>query len=118
MAEATTASADPSTTPPGNRSWPKVLGLLILGLLLLAGGLLLRHQRRTADRLRLAVEELDRTDPGWRLEEIEAARREVPDAENGALIVGAMPRLLPKNWPSATTEDFFRVPPAERLSAA
>jgi hypothetical protein len=118
MTEAATASPDPSTTPPGKRSWPKALGLVVLGVLVLVCGLMLHHQRRTTDRLRLAVEELDRKDPGWRLEEIEAARRDVPDEENGALIVEAMPRLLPKDWPSSTTEDIFRVPPAKRLSAA
>jgi hypothetical protein len=48
--------------------------------------------------LRQLMAELDRTDPGWRLEEIEAARATLPDAENGALQVQLASGLLPTGW--------------------
>ena len=37
-----------------------------------------------ATRLKEALAEMDRTDPGWRLQDVEAARAVVPDAENSA----------------------------------
>lgn len=42
--------------------------------------------------------ELDRNDPGWRLEELEAARPEIPDDKNSARCVAAAIERLPKNW--------------------
>jgi hypothetical protein len=48
--------------------------------------------------LQRAVAEADRLDPGWRLEELEAARETVADEENSALMVLAASRLLPNNW--------------------
>ncbi len=117
MAESSTTSPDSPTTPPSGRSGLKVFGLIILGLVLLVIGFLLVRQRRAADALRLALEELDRKDPGWRLEEIEAARREVPDAENGGLIAREVSRRTPKGLPPPSTDVFFKVPPPEMYSA-
>jgi hypothetical protein len=45
-----------------------------------------------------AVGELNRTDPGWQLEHLEARRRVVPPARNSALKIEAARRLLPANW--------------------
>jgi hypothetical protein len=45
-----------------------------------------------------AIEEADRLDPGWRLQELEAARAQIPDAENGALQVLKAKALLPAGW--------------------
>src|ERR1043166_7953341 len=45
-----------------------------------------------------AIAEADRLDPGWRFEEMEAARAVVPDADNGALVVLAAHRLIPPKW--------------------
>jgi hypothetical protein len=117
MAEAAT-SADSPSPPAAGRGRLKPLSLIGLGLLVLVAGFLLYRHRQTADRLRLALDELDRKDPGWRLEEVEAARTAVPDAENGGLIVREIPRLLPKGWPPASTDEFFQVPPPEMYSAA
>lgn len=38
----------------------------------------------TADDLPAVVAEIDRVDPGWRLEELEAKRMPIPDQQNGA----------------------------------
>jgi hypothetical protein len=45
--------------------------------------------------LRAAVDEADGTDPGWRLEELEARRTPVADADNAGLVVAAAHRLMP-----------------------
>jgi hypothetical protein len=57
--------------------------------------LLLNARKRTEE----IIARLDRDDPGWRLDEIEAARKVVPDAENSAIPLMAAARLLPSNWP-------------------
>jgi len=50
-------------------------------------------QRRLAD----AIEEADRLDPGWRLEELEARRKRIPDDRNAALQVSKVHAALPPN---------------------
>jgi hypothetical protein len=52
------------------------------------------------------IAELDRTDPRWRLEDIEADRQPVPTEKNSADTVIAAHRLLPKNWDSKIAGDF------------
>jgi hypothetical protein len=46
--------------------------------------------------LRSAVNEIDSTDPGWRMADLEAGRAEVPDDQNGALCVLAVNERLPR----------------------
>jgi hypothetical protein len=41
---------------------------------------------------------LDRADPGWRLDELEASRKVIPEEKNAALAVGAIRRLMPQQW--------------------
>jgi hypothetical protein len=55
---------------------------------------------RASWEVQAAVAELDRTDPGWTFEEMQARRRNVPDEKNGALRVLAAAALLPNNWPA------------------
>jgi hypothetical protein len=43
-----------------------------------------------------AIADADRLDPGWRFEDIEAARPKVPDGENSALLVAAAHATIPK----------------------
>ncbi len=54
--------------------------------------------------LRDALAETDRQSPGWQLDELEAARKRTPDAENGALRVIGAAHLLPPSWHSAGNE--------------
>jgi hypothetical protein len=69
-------------------------------------------------RLREVEARLDHDDPGWRLDEIEAARAKIPDAENSARVVVAAADLLPENWPPAEfVSDWAEIPANERLSA-
>lgn len=48
--------------------------------------------------LAAARAEIDRADPDWRWDDLQAARRPVPDAENSALRVVEAHRRLPKPW--------------------
>jgi hypothetical protein len=50
---------------------------------------------------------LDHDDPGWRLDEIEAARPRVLPAENSAPVVIATHDLMADNWPSADFASAF-----------
>lgn len=54
--------------------------------------------------LRTTIEETDRLDPGWRLNDLQAKRTVVPDAENSALYVLAACERLPKDWPGQKPE--------------
>src|SRR6266849_718197 len=72
--------------------------------------------------LRQAIAEADRLDPGWRLEDLEAARAEVSDEENAALQVLAAKKLLPAGWfpppPGGTSleRELDELPPSIRLN--
>jgi tRNA A-37 threonylcarbamoyl transferase component Bud32 len=86
------------------------VALLLLGLLALA----LRSYRARepeGDELLPAVAELNRLDPGWRLESIEAQRdsrrKALPPEQNAALRVEAARHLLPAGWPGP---DIDRLP--------
>jgi hypothetical protein len=92
---------------PRRRWWWRWSLRVFLALLLAVTILFLyyAHRRREAlVALRAAVAELDRTEPGWRLHELEAARAIIPNDENSALIVNNAFGLLPENWQSP---DFF-----------
>ncbi len=53
---------------------------------------------KAEERVKAAIAEADRLDPGWRFEELVARRAQerIPDAENGALHVMATAKLLPR----------------------
>jgi hypothetical protein len=56
-----------------------------------------------ADReIERALAELDQTDPGWRLHDLDAARTTVPDSENSARQGMTAHALLPLPWPPPT----------------
>src|SRR2546423_1146117 len=74
-----------------------VWGAVGLFLLVLVGWPLYMYQARER-ALREAVAEADRLDPGWRFEDLEAAREPVPEAENGALQLLAAHQLMPAKW--------------------
>lgn len=73
----------PSPAGKGRRFWLMLIGVP-LGLATLA---LLGWVMSAQSGLSSAVAEADATDPGWRLEEIEAKRIKPADAENAALVI-------------------------------
>jgi serine/threonine protein kinase len=50
------------------------------------------------DDLQAIIQELDRTDPGWRLEELDKNRPPLRDEDNSALRLQAAYKLLPSDW--------------------
>jgi hypothetical protein len=74
--------------------------IAIIFIPLLVGGLFLYHNYCGGLRLQQALEEADRLDPHWRIPDIEAHRRDVPDAENGLVQALAALSLLPQPWPN------------------
>jgi hypothetical protein len=77
-----------------------VLGIIALSLGLYA-------QVDNEKELQKAIAELDKADPKWRLDDILAERRPIPDEQNSALLVLASAKLIPPDWPvkSAIGED-------------
>src|SRR5947209_5118950 len=90
--------ADSIPRSPRRRRWHWLLGFAALLVGVLAGSFFyLRYAAQC--ELNAILAELDAKDPGWRLEEIEAARKQVPDEQNSALLVG---KLLPQLRPFGT----------------
>ncbi|MFO0844072.1 MAG: hypothetical protein U0797_17005 [Gemmataceae bacterium] len=58
------------------------------------------YQRgQTSNRLQALIARLDETDPGWKLDELVAARPEPPAGQNSADVALAVAKLVPGNWP-------------------
>ena len=56
-------------------------------------------QTQSSRTMNSALDHLDETEPGWRLEDIEAARISLPDAKNSALLCRELARLLGSERP-------------------
>src|SRR5262249_35947819 len=108
----------PAPPRPRRRKW-KVIGFVALSLLVLALGGYVYLFTLGDRRLREAVAEADRLDPGWRLEELEAKRATLPAEQNSALRVLAVKKLMPRTWPTKW-EKFFplfqELPPQAQLN--
>jgi hypothetical protein len=61
-----------------------------------------------AKRLRGALAEVDRVDPGWRFDEMESRRAAVAAEENAALYVLVAQVRLPATWPHQDVEQSLR----------
>jgi hypothetical protein len=75
--------------------------------------------------LRDAIAEADQLDPGWRFEEMQEARADVPDAENSARLIAAAAGKIPMKFLAARPdgsptiiEQLAELPPDRRLDAA
>jgi hypothetical protein len=90
------------------RRWRRWLKWLALVLVLIVGEESIRRwytHRKVTGALEAALAELDEADPGWRLEQIEAAREIIPEAENSARVVMAVAAVLPDKWPPEDCEE-------------
>jgi hypothetical protein len=86
-------SAAPSSLPNKRRMWRRVGLALLLLVLVMGSGLAVFLWTATSD-LDAIVAELNRLDPGWRVEAIEANRKVVPDEDNSALRIIAVRKLI------------------------
>jgi hypothetical protein len=96
----------------------KCLGWGILILVVLSAIGLIWQRGRMRSKLRETLAVLDQTEPGWHLEDIEAAREDVPEEENSAHVVAAAARWMPGAWPPPgfPDEPFQPVPPNQKLN--
>jgi hypothetical protein len=77
------------------KRWLKRLAVSLLLLVVVGVIKYAIYHHQVTPALQEKLDELDRTDPGWRLREIEAARLPVSETENGAIRVAAAARNLP-----------------------
>jgi hypothetical protein len=83
--------------PPRRRWWPWLTAAAVL-LVAVPVGVYFYLSYAQERAVREAVAEADRLDPGWRFEDLKRARPDVPDAENGALLVRAAFAKKPRGW--------------------
>jgi hypothetical protein len=106
--------------PPRRRPWLRWLGVLLLVIVGSAALGLALSGRQDQAGVERAVDELNATDPGWRIEDIEAARADVPERENSAPLIVAAKARLPGSWP--LQDEVFaavvKLRPCERLPEA
>src|SRR5438132_1540524 len=81
----------------GRKRWLLVAGLFFMAAA--AAGLSYYLIVSSEQRLQEALAEADRTDPGWHILELEAARRTIPDEQNSAIHVANAKAALPPQWP-------------------
>jgi len=91
----------------GRRLGPRRRFILALGCVLVAFGLIvvtmLTQEQSQADyHYKQAAAEADRLDPHWRLDDILAQRKKMPDAANSALKVREIAQKLPGGWSGIT----------------
>jgi hypothetical protein len=123
MSEPALREEAPAAVPRRSR-----LRRVLLGVALIAAAVvgvcayILYEQDR---ELREAIAEADRLDPGWRFEDMQARRENVPDEENSAPLVLAARAKMPAKWLAPTaagvpTVDMrlVDVPPPQRPAEA
>jgi hypothetical protein len=107
------------------RRWAQwlVLALLVWSILVLGSqAVFLWRQQQMDDTIATVCAELDHSDPGWRLAEIEAQRAAIPAEENGAPVLIEISQLLQSCGPPFAYEnqDIFNeiriLPPFLQLS--
>jgi hypothetical protein len=74
------------------------MALVVFSLTLLAAAYLALGFCLADKDLRDALAEADRLDPGWRFDELEARRKDLPEEQNSALRVLGAYKLLPTPW--------------------
>jgi hypothetical protein len=91
--------------------------LLVLTLLVLVGGAVgsfWPRPPRDDSGLDEVIAALDRAEPGWRLADLLAVRKPLPDDRNGAVCMEKAARLLPKSWFDWRLMDELADVPAEK----
>src|SRR5262245_27011011 len=117
MGRSVMSTVEPIDLPakPKRRWWKRIVISLVVAALV--PFVVYRYNAWRLDReLAEVIAELDEKEPGWRLEDLERNRRQIPDAENGALVVTAAHGKIPKDWlNNPLWEELDKLPPAVRL---
>ncbi len=93
-----------------------ILGVPLLASLIVALSLYGYRETRTATELASILDDLDENDRAWRLDGIEAARIELPDKENSAVLCRELVKMLGPTWPDVKIDERFQdIPIGERL---
>jgi hypothetical protein len=102
-----------AATPGRPRRRRRRVMLVFLILVLVTGSVAVYFLRSLSSELDDAIAKLDRLDPAWRMEDIEASRKAVPAAKNSALHIMAITKL-----PSGMTVSlpFDKLPPQAQLT--
>jgi hypothetical protein len=101
------------------RWWFRALTGIVTTLGISLGWLFLERHKAKRD-FDAAVAQLDAADPGWRLAEIEAARQEIPNDQNGAIVARRAVKALSPDFErriSRVAEQISETPPQIRLSS-
>jgi hypothetical protein len=83
---------------PRRRKWLLRVGITFLVLLLVAAAFYAYWRHQVNQNLDDVVAALDRHEPGWRWDDILAARPTIPDESNGALRVLNAGKSIPSPW--------------------
>jgi hypothetical protein len=84
----------------------RIGAIAVLCLAVVGGGYFSYVVRSGQSRLQRVMDELDREDPGWRLEELEAQRKVIPPEQNSARPISAAAALGMPNWPRDEQQQF------------
>lgn len=90
-------------------------GVLVLSTIILAVSRWGYENSRTQSQLERMLEQLDATDPNWRLDEIQQARADLPEDKNSARLIVYACKLLPKNFPDAKFDEQLQDAPLPHL---
>jgi hypothetical protein len=94
--------------------WRRILLVLVLLVVVFVGGSIGYMVWTAEANLQDAITEADQKDPGWKLADLEANRREMPDEQNIGSVVIAAQKLMPTAWPSW----LHKVPEEDSLRAS
>jgi hypothetical protein len=81
------------------RRWLGLLAVPVAAIFVFGFVSGVRDGRRVDRELASAIASTDREDPAWRLRDLMAGRKAIPDAENSAMVVAKAAALLPDSWP-------------------
>ncbi len=90
---------DAPTRKPKRRGCPWLIAAPALVLLAVAAAIADDPKSPIETQLAKAIAAADRDNPNWRIDDILSHRQAIPDAENGAIVVAKVLKLLPKRWP-------------------
>lgn len=82
-----TTAPTPATALPHRRRWPRYLIGIVLVFVGIPTVLYQAFKWHSTNDVESIIAELDRTDPNWRLDDLEAARESLTPEENSALLV-------------------------------